>query len=116
MIAYASSKAFLNTFGTSLRALACTTANHANGINEHNAKTHATVDGIEVTTVASGFIELPMGDGPRERRLRSSSADRTARKVVNAVERGGEGLCVPDAMEGLLIYALKGAVVSYFLR
>lgn len=110
MIAYASSKAFLNTFGTSLRALAfsCTNSTNINGIHVHNAKTNATPDGIEVTTVVPGYIELGMAECSQENRLRHRSADGEARKIVLAVERGGESLCVPSTMEGLLIYALKG--------
>jgi hypothetical protein len=37
------------------------------------------------------------------------------KKVVHAVECGGEGLCVPSTIEGLFVYALKGAVPMCFL-
>jgi NAD(P)-dependent dehydrogenase (short-subunit alcohol dehydrogenase family) len=111
MIAYASSKAFLNTFSASLRALACCCASPNNiNMNLQNAKTNATSDGIEVTTVLSGYIDLCLADGSRDKSVRYRSGDRAARKVVRAVERGGEAVCVPGTMEGLLIYALKGAV------
>ena len=111
MISYASSKSFLNTFGTSLRALAhCSSSpTNINGIHLHNAK--ASPDGIEVTTVLPGYIEFSsIADGTGVKGLRYKSADREARKVVRAVERGGEGICLPDKLEGLLIYGLKGAV------
>jgi short-subunit dehydrogenase len=112
MISYASSKAFLNTFGTSLRALAHCSASpsNINGIQLHNAK--LSPDGIEVTTVLPGYIEL--SDGSREKSLRYKSADREARKVVHAVERGGQGVCLPATMEGLLVYGLKGANFRIF--
>jgi len=110
MISYASSKAFLNTFGTSLRALAhcCSSPSNINGIHLHNAKTSP--DGIEVTTVFPGYIEFSgIANALKENSgSRYKSADREARKVVNAVERGGEGLCLPSMIEGLLIYGLKG--------
>jgi short-subunit dehydrogenase len=118
MIAYASSKSFLNTFGASLRALACSCAspNNVNNMHLQNSKPNATADGIEVTTVLSSYIDLGLADGSRDKSLRYKSADREARKVVRAVERGGEAICVPGAMEGLFIYALKGAVLSFFFR
>jgi short-subunit dehydrogenase len=115
MIAYASSKAFINTFGTSLRSLAHSTSSYSgNGINGSNTRTNSTPDGIEVTTILPGYIELGVMDGPRGEALGYKLADRAAKKVVNAVERGGEGVCVPGITEGLLIYALKGVVVSRF--
>lgn len=56
-----------------------------------------------------------MAECSQENRLRHRSADGEARKIVLAVERGGESLCVPSTMEGLLIYALKGAGFSYII-
>ena len=109
MIGYASSKAFLNTFGSSLRVLAysSTSPPNTNGIYSTNANTKRTPDGIEVTTIFSSYIGLRTADG-----YRGNMASRQARKVVQAVERGGEGICVPATMEGLLIYGLKGASLS----
>lgn len=49
-----------------------------------------------------------IADGTREKSLRNKSADREAREVVRAVERGGEGICLPDTLEGLLMYGFKG--------
>jgi short-subunit dehydrogenase len=112
MISYASSKAFLNTFGTSLRALAhsCSSPTNINGIHGK-----ATTDGIEVTTVLPGYIEFGIANGSHQKSLGYKSADREAKKVVRAVERGGEGVCVPGTIEGLFVYALKGAVLVYCL-
>lgn len=54
-----------------------------------------------------------IADGTREKSLRNKSADREAREVVRAVERGGEGICLPDTLEGLLMYGFKGTFCGF---
>jgi hypothetical protein len=109
MISYASSKAFLNTVVTSLRALAhrCSSLSNINGIHLHNAK--ASLDGIEATTVLPAYIEFSsIADGTRVKSLRTKSADREVREVVRAVERGGEGICLPMGLKVRFVVSYVG--------
>lgn len=77
-------------------------------IHLNNGK--ATPDGNKVTTVLPGHIEFSIANGSQQKSSGYKSVDRVVKKVVHTMECSGEGLCVLGAVEGLFVYALKGAV------
>ncbi|KAF8624591.1 hypothetical protein AX17_007084 [Amanita inopinata Kibby_2008] len=94
MISYASTKAFINTFASSLRILAL----------EHN---------VEVVTVTPGFIDTRMtarmrGQGSTVPAIEFASAHKMARKMKQSVECGGVGVVGWPVRQAVLMYALRG--------
>ncbi|KAK2467739.1 hypothetical protein APHAL10511_000034 [Amanita phalloides] len=111
MISYSSTKAFINTFASSLRILAL----------EHN---------IEVITVAPGFIDTRMtakmrGQGSIIPAFEFASANGMAKKMKRGVECGGVGIVTWPVSQAVVMYALRainpicedlGRYVSYIAR
>ncbi|KAF8635106.1 hypothetical protein AX15_000545 [Amanita polypyramis BW_CC] len=111
MISYSSTKAFINTFASSLRILAL----------EHN---------IEVITVAPGFIDTRMtakmrGQGSTVPEFEFASASGMAKKMKRGVECGGVGVVTWPVRQAIVMYALRavnpicedlGRYISYVAR
>ncbi|PFH49842.1 hypothetical protein AMATHDRAFT_86179 [Amanita thiersii Skay4041] len=94
MITYASTKAFINTFASSLRILAL----------EHN---------VEVITVTPGFIDTRMtsrmrGQGSTVPAFEFASAQEMARQMKKGVEGGGTGVIGWPTRQAIMMYALRG--------
>lgn len=94
MISYASTKAFINTFATDLRCLAAPM-------------------GVDVITVAPGFIKSRMTDKMRSQDstmpgFELESAQGMASAMVNSVEKGGIGLVSWPWRQSIVMYALQG--------
>ncbi|KAJ3570927.1 hypothetical protein NP233_g4085 [Leucocoprinus birnbaumii] len=96
MISYASTKAFINTFATSLRAIA---SHEQNGVN--------------VVCVAPGFIKTRMTDRMRSQGstmpgFEFANAEGMAQAMVDGVEQDGVGLVSWPLRQSVLMYALQG--------
>lgn len=94
MISYASTKAFINTFSTSLRVLAAPY-------------------GVDVVTVQPGFIDTRMtkmmrGQGSTVPGGEFASAAGMAKCMKDAVELGGIGVVSWPVRQSVQMYALKG--------
>ncbi|KAH9476371.1 putative oxidoreductase YxjF [Psilocybe cubensis] len=93
MISYASTKAFINTFSTSLRVLAAPC-------------------GVDVVTVQPGFIDTRMtkmmrGQGSTVPGREFASAAGMAKCMKDAVEHGGVGVVSWPVRQSVQMYALK---------
>ncbi|TFK22722.1 NAD(P)-binding protein [Coprinopsis marcescibilis] len=93
MITYASTKAFINNFSTSLRVL-------------------ASASNIDVVTVEPGFIDTRMtqkmrGQGSTVPGLEFASAESLASRMKSAVERGGVGVVSFPIRQSVMMSALK---------
>ncbi len=102
MIAYSSTKAFINTFTSSLRILAL----------EHN---------IEVVTVAPGFIDTRMtakmrGQGSTVPDFEFASATGMAKKMKRGVEGGGVGVIAWPVRQAVVMYALRGTHIEDLMK
>lgn len=102
MIAYSSTKAFINTFASSLRILAL----------EHN---------IEVITVAPGFIDTRMtakmrGQGSTVPEFEFASATGMAKKMKCGVEGGGVGVIAWPVRQAVVMYALRGTTFRLLMK
>ncbi|KAF5327265.1 hypothetical protein D9619_003938 [Psilocybe cf. subviscida] len=102
MISYASTKAFINTFTTSLRVLALT------------ASSTSSSSGVEVVTVQPGFIDTRMTKQMRNASQQSTvtksefaSAEGMAKEMKKAVERGGVGVVSWPVRQSVIMYGLK---------
>ncbi|KAF9444963.1 NAD(P)-binding protein [Macrolepiota fuliginosa MF-IS2] len=94
MISYASSKAFINNFGTDLRCLGSSV-------------------GVDVVTVAPGFIRTRMTDKMRSQDSSApgfefESPEGMATAMVNGVEKGGIGLVSWPWRQAIATYSLQG--------
>ncbi|KAH6885131.1 hypothetical protein BKA70DRAFT_129853 [Coprinopsis sp. MPI-PUGE-AT-0042] len=94
MIAYASTKSYLNTFSTSLRVLASSS-------------------NIDVVTVEPGFIDTRLTKAMRSQGSSTpgfefEKAETLAYKMKRGVEKGGVGLVTWPMRQSLLFHALKG--------
>lgn len=101
MIAYASTKSYLNTFSFSLRVLASSS-------------------NIDVVTVEPGFIDTRLTRAMRSQGsltpgFEFEAADVLATKMKKAVEQGGKGLVTWPMRQALLFHSLKGQCLRYGL-
>ncbi|EAU86386.2 hypothetical protein CC1G_05380 [Coprinopsis cinerea okayama7 len=94
MISYASTKAFINTFSSSLRIL-------------------ASASNVDVVTVEPGFIDTRMtqkmrGQGSTVPGGEFANAETMAEHMKRAVERGGVGVVAWPVRQSIQMYALRG--------
>jgi len=93
MISYAATKAFINTFTSSLRVLG---ARH----------------GIEVVSVLPGFIDTRMtkmmrNQGTPVPKSEFASAEEMAKRMKEAVEHGGVGVVTWPIRQSAVMYGLR---------
>ena len=94
MISYASIKAFINTFTTSLRLLAAPC-------------------GVDVVCVQPGFIDTQMTKRMREQggivgQSLLGTAEELAARMKESVEKGDRGIVIWPESQGAVMYALRG--------
>lgn len=101
MISYASTKAFINTFSTSLRVLA----------SSHH---------IDVVTVEPGFIDTRITKKMREQGstvpgIAFGSAEKLAKRMKAGIEKGGIGVISWPTSQMISMNALQGQGFVRFL-